>query len=400
MAIRRSPDDFLVEERLGEAYRASLAERRSEERRHAVFRLEKTSLTTPEAIAHLGRAFRARGDAIGYAGLKDRHARTIQHVSIALPAKAEDMAFRGAGGPSWTATWLGWSDRQLAAEAIDGNRFTIVVRGLAHAEAEAMATRAARLARGGDLLVANYFGDQRFGSARHGQGFAARALVRGRFDEALKLLVGTPFRRDHGATRVLNRLAAEHWGDWKRIVDGLRPMPERRAFEVLAAGGDFREAFATLPPFTQLMCVEAYQSHLWNETVRRLVRSTLPVAAIVRTANPFGELLFPTAGTLPAGWDAMEIPLLAPKSELAEPWGPFAQGTLDAEGVALADLRIPGLRRPFFGEARRPLLARVGSFDLSPATADDATAGRIQRTARFDLPRGAYATVVLRALGQ
>ena len=47
MAIRRSPDDFLVEERLGEAYRASLAERRSEERRHAVFRLEKTSLTTP-----------------------------------------------------------------------------------------------------------------------------------------------------------------------------------------------------------------------------------------------------------------------------------------------------------------------------------------------------------------
>ena len=79
-----------------------------------------------------------------------------------------------------------------------------------------------------------------------------------------------------------------------------------------------------------------------------------------------------------------------------------AGAALASEGIDLPQLRIPGLRRPFFGETPRPLLVRAERFDLTGATTDELTPSgkRLKRVASFELPRGAYATVVLRALGQ
>jgi tRNA(Glu) U13 pseudouridine synthase TruD len=74
--------------------------------------------------------------------------------------------------------------------------------------------------------------------------------------------------------------------------------------------------------------------------------------------------------------------------------------SLRAENVHADDLRIPGLDRPFFGAAWRPLAVRVERFAISKTERDElATGDRLRRTVTFDLPRGAYATVVLRALG-
>jgi tRNA(Glu) U13 pseudouridine synthase TruD len=61
---------------------------------------------------------------------------------------------------------------------------------------------------------------------------------------------------------------------------------------------------------------------------------------------------------------------------------------------------VPGLRRPDFGEAPRGLFAEAAGFALDPPTADELFADRLRRSVRFELPRGAYATVLLRALGQ
>ena len=71
------------------------------------------------------------------------------------------------------------------------------------------------------------------------------------------------------------------------------------------------------------------------------------------------------------------------------------------QGVEQHELRIPGLRRPVFGEAMRPLFVEARGFEIGQSEADDlGRAGRLKRMVKFELPRGAYATVVLRALGQ
>lgn len=407
MTIRRQPEDFLVEERLGEAFARALRPAPDAAATQATFELKKTGVSTTAAVQSLARELGIRNGDMGYAGLKDRHARTVQYVTAPLaPAAAARFAERGLSreseGGSWFAKLIGWSETPIAAEHIDGNRFTIVVRDLARNTTHEMDRRAHVLRDGEDLLVVNYFGDQRFGSARHGGGFAAKHLIRGEFEEALRLLVGTPARKDQGATRTMTRAAATHWGDWKRVLAAMPRMPERGPFEALARGEGFREAFAALPAFTQTICVEAYQSHLWNAVARRLVERTAVERERLEADDPFGAMLFPFARTVPESLRAVELPLFAPSTDYELPWAEDAEHVLAEEGIRLEDLVIPGLRRPYFGEAPRRLFVRAEGFLQEKPVPDsfDRTGKRFARTLRFSLPRGAYATVVLRALGQ
>jgi len=413
MTIRRQPEDFIVEERANPAFLASLLPRGSPARPHAVYSLTKQSLTTPDAAQHLARALRCRAGAPSYAGLKDKHARTTQMVSVHATGPVPDFA----EGPGWFARRIGWTDEPIDSETIDGNRFSIIVRDLSSPASAEMARRAALL-RGpvplpgtpadddprDRLLIVNYFGDQRFGSARHGQGFAARRLIESDFDGALRLAIGTPARKDSGSRRTFTRACAAHWGRWKELLAKLPRSPERAPIELLAAGADSREAFAALPRFTQLMCVEAFQSHLWNATARNLAGAIAadgghePLTA----DDDFGLMVFPDTRDAVPPWRDLVLPLLAPKTTLEEPWADAASRTLADEGIKQSMLRVPGLRKPFFGEAPRPLFARAERFVLGMEASDELSPNsiRLKRAVSFDLPRGAYATVVLRALGQ
>lgn len=399
MIIRRLPTDFLVEEILTDTYLADGGSAPSSERRWAVYRLEKTSLTTPEAVGRLARALGIASARVAYAGLKDKHAQTVQHVTV--ESDDADVLPEGADGGGWSARRIGWTSGAIQAAAISRNRFELTIRGMAGGDASLLERRARWLGDGAPdrLLVVNYFGEQRFGSARHGGGFAGAHLVKGEFEQALRLLIATPARKDTGMRRQFVRAAAECWGDWTAVLAKAPACAERGAIEVLEAGGEFRDAFAALPNFDQVMAVEAFQSFLWNATARRMVE-TLGVAA-GRVEDDYGGMLFPAGANVPETWRTLEVPMLGPQTRLEEPWSGPAAATLAEWGIEAAMLRVPGLRRPVFGEAWRPLVAEARGFALRPPEPDETTGGKKwKRRVHFDLPRGAYATVVLRALGQ
>lgn len=427
MTIKQSPADFLVEEILADGFAHEVRDRPGA---LALYRLAKEGLTTPDAVASVARRLGVRTADIAYAGLKDRHARTVQHITVRLAAPAPAALPLSAEGPGWQAEQLGWVGEPISAAAIRVNRFRIAVRGLT-LEACRRMDEAARLlasaakedptalapgARGtgepASLLVVNYYGDQRFGSARHGQGFLAAHLIRGEFEEALRLAIAVWARKDGRREKEFKRAAAEGWGNWPALAAQLPRCPERRPVEHLAASpGDFRGAFAALPYAFQELAVHAYQSHLWNSTARRLVaeRCGKPATA---ARDPFGEMLFPAASNVAAELIGLELPVLGCDSQLRDPWKAAAEAVLRDEGITTAMLRIPGLRRPHFGEVPRRLFAEATRFGLSapepedtgqtgPARRDGAKrALRFVRVATFDLPRGSYATVVLRALGE
>jgi tRNA(Glu) U13 pseudouridine synthase TruD len=85
MTIRRLPSDFVVSERPSASFLRSLRAGRSAEAVHAVYELRKESLGTPEAVGLLGKALGVGGGRVDYAGLKDKHARTTQLVSVERP---------------------------------------------------------------------------------------------------------------------------------------------------------------------------------------------------------------------------------------------------------------------------------------------------------------------------
>ncbi|MBL8759862.1 MAG: tRNA pseudouridine(13) synthase TruD [Phycisphaerae bacterium] len=422
MTIRRVPTDFRVDEIATAAFRESIRPAADARTLHAIYRLEKTSLTTPEATARLAKSLALRAGEVVHAGLKDKHAFTTQHVSAKTrdPAAADRFAPE-ITAPGLRATLLGWSDAPIDASIIESNHFEIVVRALTRESSTRMSRHAAALTlpsgivptplliphsprppAATSLLVTNYFGEQRFGSARHAQGLAAAHLVRAEFEPALRLLIATPARKDTGARRAFTRAAATHWGHWSNLLAATEPCSLRHPIERLAAGGTFIDAFAALPMIDQRLCVDAYQSWLWNHAASDLVRESFAAdpGATLDIATDHGPLVFVRADAVPTHLADLIAPLPRKGAPLEGGWSRAIENVLAREGLALDQLEIPSLRRPRFDQGERPLFVRAMNFTLSAPAPDEFAKGRLARTACFDLPSGSYATVVLRALGQ
>jgi tRNA pseudouridine13 synthase len=423
MTIRRTPHDFRVEERPTPSLLTSLAPAPSPASPHAVFRLAKNSLTTPQAEQRLAKALNLNPNHIHHAGLKDKHAITSQLVSCHLsPASANtdplnlpqllpstvpaESTLHAQG--AWHAQLLGYAREPASAAWIDRNRFTITLRDLTPAHIDTIDRHLALLrADPSSLLFTNYFGDQRFGSARHKHGFAAAHLIRGEFEDALRLTIATPARKDTGAKRAFTRQLAQNWGNWTSLPATLPRGPEHAAVEALARGQSFQLAFAALPYFTQRLCVEAFQSYLWNKVAATLVETAAhahPIDAdrIIRARDDFALMLFPPASAIAPPDRSRQLPMPAP-STIVPPWAADAYAlVLRGEHLTLDQLRIPGLRRPAFDAFDRPLFALATNVSMTTPERDELSKGgkRLKRSLQFDLPSGSYATVLLRALGQ
>ena len=417
MTIRKLPSDFRVDERADSAWLDSLTPQAAPGHEHAIFSLVKQSLTTPEACAKLARALGVAPSRLEYAGLKDKHAHTRQHVSIS-PAAAAGLSqptpaslarnIDDGSGDAWSARFIGFATGHVNASIIEANAFEIVVRDLSPREADAMIARASQLRhdaddRGPSLHFTNYFGDQRFGSARHGAGFAARSLIDGDFEAALRLLIATPARKDSGSRRDTTRVLANLWGQWPEALAALTGGVERHAIQVLASGGSFIEAFAALPHATQSLCVEAFQSYLWNAAARNLTRHIAGNDAIIAD-DDFGEMVFAPIQTVEPNLRAATMPMPARGVQLQPPWAEAMHAALESEGLRMDQLTIPHVRRPAFRTADRPLFAPATQVSFGATQRDELanpkSPKRSKREVSFTLPRGSYATVLLRAMGQ
>lgn len=148
--IRRHPEDFIVEEQL--AFPLTGAGE------HLYLRIRKTGQNTRWVAKQLARTLSLSFKAVGFAGLKDRHAITDQWFSLHLPGQADpELAALGIEGVEVREAVRHSS--KLRTGALSGNRFRIVVRDI-EGDLDALEARLGRLH---DTPVPNYFGAQRFG---------------------------------------------------------------------------------------------------------------------------------------------------------------------------------------------------------------------------------------------
>lgn len=125
---------------------------------HLWLRVEKADQTTQRVITHFREALGLDGDAIGHAGLKDRHAVTTQWIS--LPAACEDRLDAVPAMPGVRVLERVRHPSKIQEGELRGNRFRIRVRGAAEGAAHAEAVLRALAVAG----VPNYYGPQRFGA--------------------------------------------------------------------------------------------------------------------------------------------------------------------------------------------------------------------------------------------
>jgi tRNA pseudouridine13 synthase len=375
MKIKQKPEDFVVTE----LDRFEL----SKTGPFALYRLSKWDIGTIEAVRNLAKNWNLSGGQISFGGLKDRHARTEQIISIRGGPE------RNLDGSAFRVQYLGRSRDPISRTSFHGNRFEITVRDLREIPDLDPVKRHG---------VPNYFDDQRFGSLRGTGGeFIGRALVRGEYEKALQLAVASPSAQDRRQERELRTRLRDRWGDWAALGKELPPSTERSVALYLAGRpGAFGFAFELLDQNLRILYLSAYQSWLWNRTLAAIIR-TLPDPYEVEYAA--GKHVFYKA-LRPADHDRLAelaIPLITPSQKFEGDAAPIVAAILQEEGLEQRQFRLKKLAKTFFGKGLRDaLMAPAG---LKSSTGDDElNKGRRRMTLTFELPKGAYATVLLKRL--
>lgn len=328
--LRASVDHFVVEE-------LPLYEPAGEGQ-HLYVNLTKSGLTTKELQSGLARLLGINPNEIGFAGLKDKHARTTQTFSLPVSYQVSQQGDAGIAtlvaqitdGLPITVNWARYHRNKLKPGHLLGNRFQITVTDLTLPMEEAV-TRAEKIA--GELQrrgLPNFFGDQRFG----------------------------------------------HEG--ANVDKGLALLQEKR-----------RER----NPWLRKFLISSYQSYLCNRYLaRRLALDAFDhlwlgdVAKKYATGGMFDVV---DLAAEQVRYAAQEIAFTAPLFG-AKMWVAKEEAAL-IENAVLAEAELPG---QVWQKAKVDGTRRLGRLLLPDLQIEQQTGDKL--LFRFSLPKGAFATVVLR----
>ena len=387
MKLKRLPEDFQVEE-IG-------ALELGQQGAFACYRLTKRAMGTPEAVQAIARRWNISPPLISYGGLKDRHALTMQFITIRRGPR------RNLRQKSIQLEYLGQTPRAFTPRDIQANRFRIVLRQLNRAQL-------ARAGAGIDQAlidgVPNYFDDQRFGSLTASGEFVAQPWIHGDYERTLWLALVEPNPRDRSRERIDKQWLRNHWGDWQACLDRLPKSSDlRRVFDHLCLRPtDFRGAFARIRAELRGLYLAAFQSYLWNRLLATLLDQTCRPDQLVQVDLKTGPVPF-TMALDDRGREKLQSTLLPlPSSRIHLSPGPaheIVEHSLGQLGLSLRALRVKYPRDSFFSKGWRPAIFHVS--DLAHETAhDELYQGYQKLSLRCTLPRGSYGTILVKRITQ
>ncbi|MEO0477375.1 MAG: tRNA pseudouridine(13) synthase TruD [Planctomycetota bacterium] len=398
--LKQSNEDFLVEEQ-------PLYEPCGEGE-HVYLFIEKNGLTTTEAVHRIARGFHMHRRNIGYAGLKDKHAVTRQHLSLWLPGVEEERILEGVQRVNTQQKKLKilWQERhtnKLKRGHHGGNRFVIRVR-------EVEPTHVVRAKKVMDVLtkrgVPNYIGDQRFGY-RQNSHKTGRAYLLGDHDAVVEEMLAADAPSESEYVKQGREFVRA--GEYEKALE-VWPKTlryDRQLLDALRQGKNPREAVMCIDASQRGFLISAWQSAVFNEVLsQRVANSTfdkllpgdLAWKHDSRATFEVDESSYEDDNA-PGG--RVEQGLLSPSGPL---WGiemPQASGeparverdALASSGVTEAQLAGTGDDPKAVAEGkRRPLRILLKDPDVEGGVDEG---GPYIKTS-FELPRGAYATMVLR----
>jgi tRNA pseudouridine13 synthase len=300
---------------------------------------------------------------------------------------------------------LGRTNRSVDLGDLLGNRFKIKIKEM---NCRDLSSRLARITEEiRNLLgIPNYFGIQRFGETRPVTHKVGEALVRGKTEEAVFTYLAMPFSDEPEITRNARQIL---W-DERDIRKALKTYPSYLRYELAMLNylverpGDYAGSFNVLSPNLRHMFVHAYQSYIFNRILSRRMAEGLPLNKAID-----GDVVCFAKGDLPdlektqvvtqdnldavnrlvdRGRAWVTLPLFGFESSLAcGEEGRIEEKVLRDEGVDKEDFRI--LVNSDLGSrgTRRTALLQV-----APSVMVDENCVELE----FFLPKGSYATVVLR----
>jgi tRNA pseudouridine13 synthase len=244
----------------------------------------------------------------------------------------------------------------------------------------------------------NYFDDQRFGSFDPRHGFIAEKILMKHYNGALKIYLTHILPEDSKEEKLRKRTLFENWGNWQFCLETAKSRFEKTSFEYL-----IKEPKGVIPVLQKIPQAEmsiffsAYQSYLWNEILRRVIKS-LSKDSLRACKGIAGDYLFYIRlGDRDYEYLAnLHIPTPASNTKMPDDLtGIFYSEVLSDNELKASLFNIRKIRQAFFKGTDRKALITPGdlSFDYS---ADEIYPGKKKLTLKFFLPRGSYGTTLVK----
>jgi len=408
-AIKTIPADFFVRE----------VTNRTEggDGKYLIAELTKQNWDTHSVVREISNRLRVSRNRIGFAGTKDKFALTTQKISIWDTAETELERVK-IGDVSLKI--VGRSNKAVSLGDLYGNEFAIVIRDIEGRKEEitekiVAITNEIETAGG----IPNFFGVQRFGMNRPITHLVGKHLIQGDIKGAVLSYISDIFPDESEEAKYARSLCKD--GDLKEC---LKRMPlflryERAMLNELIKSSNeeineapFLSAFSVLPKNLQKLFVHAYQAYLFNLILSHRMKQHVPlheavVGDVVCFHNELGfadpdrvekvseDKLEGINRLIKRGRAFVTAPIFGSESELADGLeGEIECKVIEDENVSLNNFYIEKIPEISSKGTRRPVLVPV---KLNAEISDDElNPERCKATLQFFLPKGSYATVLLR----
>ncbi|MBC7129286.1 MAG: tRNA pseudouridine(13) synthase TruD [Thermoplasmatales archaeon] len=278
--IKMFPEDFIVEElpvypKPGDG-------------KFVIARVASCNWEANRLIEALASAAKISPNSIGYAGIKDRRAITVQIMSF--PSEIENL--RKVNLKDVKIDILYKSRERVYKGKLTGNYFHIIVRNIKgnHEDVEKIMNEILKI--GG---FPNFFGIQRFGIARPITHLVGKYIIKNEMKRAVMTYIGNPMQGEDEESYKARKFL-EETEDFEKSLE-IYPKKlifERRIIKHLSENkDDWTGAILKLPKNLIKIFVHAYQSYLFNRILSERIKEGIPINRAIE-----GDIVIPFRGEI------------------------------------------------------------------------------------------------------
>ncbi len=398
--IRTKYEDFYVEE-IPES-------EPSGEGPNTWFFIEKIGRDTLDVVLDVAQELHINRKRMGFAGMKDKRAVTRQWLCVANSEveeikQLEDKLYKVK------ILKIMQNEKKLRIGQLIGNKFRLLIRDTNNPESDVEIANEIleELTKKG---VPNYFGWQRFGKKRSNTHIVGKMLLENDLKKVVDAYIGNPYPEEPEHIKEVRQMY-----DDGNLEESLESMPrgmryekmmlktllkemKKKNVENIASLDDssYKRTIESLPKPLKRMFVHAYQSYLFNKAVSeraklgvdKYVEGDIIIDNDEHLVHEFGDDIDDRIKNFEVHPTA---PLFGSKVPLAGgELGKMEQKILDDEGVTLEEFKVP--KMPKLGSHG---LRRAMRFKIWDASAEATEEGVL---VEFSIPKGCYATAVLREI--
>lgn len=366
--------------------------------------IEKIGRNTLDVVLDLARELHLSRKRMGFAGMKDKAALTRQWICISN-IRPDELSNLQEKLYNVKILKIVQNEKKLRIGQLVGNKFRILIRDTADPENDTQVAWKI-LTQLKEIGVPNYYGWQRFGKNRPNTHLVGKFLVHDDLKGAVDSYIGNPYpdEREHikWARELYDKV--QYSEAYENMPAGMRYekmmlrelIREKKKKDELD-DESYKKALRSLPKPLSRMFVHAYQSFLFNAVVSE--RAKLGIDQYIE-----GDIIIDNEEHLIHQFEQDQIqesikefeahptaPLFGTKVPLAIGIvGEIEQQVLVREKLELEQFRVPLMPKLGSHGLRRAIRFKIG--DVSAKNTEEGV------LVEFSIPKGCYATAVLREI--